>query len=180
MIYLILIPAMSLLNRVRGGLFNVNTWIIGIFFGILSGVITASYVATFIGLGLYMLGESMGWGKWIGSIGERVPKYDEYEGIYNGIHWLANRIVDEHDDYLNYSRIALAIRGWYWFAPLLTMYAFYGVIGWVEATVLSVLIAGAFPLSVEIGRIIKKGMYWEASEYVYGAFHGILFIWLLA
>jgi len=168
----------AILNRLRGtrGLFaTIN----GIILGLIYYYFTNDYkTSILIAIG-YVLGESFGWGKWIGIIGSRKPQYHIKEGLENGIHFIANLIILEKKDFLNYARLALAIRGFYWWLP---------VIGFMdiplEYKIISLFVLSiGFPLSVEIGRLTENKIgfkhftgYWEQAEVYYGLIQDIVLI----
>ena len=142
----------------------------------------------------YLLGEAMGWGKWIATLIEREPRYDEDEGltilfdgkvrIWDGIHHLASLFISEFDDYLNYSRLALAIRGVYWWGPVYLILYYFGVADLTTAIVSTLILGVCFPLSVEVARYLdlkniglfmRKGLTWSESDWAYAElFYGAL------
>ena len=176
---------MFLLNRLRGiyGWFSkVNALTLALIFAIVTHNIQMSVL---IGLG-YLLGESFGWGKWIGSIGTRTPNPNDKEGRKIGIHYIANLVFNEKKDYLNYARLALALRGsLWWFLTLLPLVIF-GYINFLTFAACVVFLGVAFPLSVEIARLTQnkisfKGFkgYWEQAEVYYGLAQDIVLIYLI-
>lgn len=81
----------TILNRYRGtyGWFaKVNGVVLGLLTYLVNGDIYVS-IAVIIG---YVLGESFGWGEWIGTLtGDRNFKQLNEEGKNNGIQWLASK-----------------------------------------------------------------------------------------
>lgn len=141
-----------------------------VLFGWLAGVCAAV---------LYIAGESFAWGKWVGAILRRSSNPAVGDGrSFPYIHYIANSIIKEESDYLNYSRLALVIRGFIWWSPLLILAGVYGLSWWIVA-VNSLLLAIAFPISVELGRVLKfkftvwkiecEGA-WSRQEIIYGFF----------
>lgn len=176
---------MFLLNRLRGifGWFSkVNALMLIFVFTIVTHNIQMSVL---IGLG-YLLGESFGWGKWIGSIGTRTPNPNEQEGTKIGIHYLANLVFNEKKDYLNYARLALFLRGaLWWFLTLLPLVIF-GYIGYATFAICVVFLGVVFPLSVEIARLTQNKIsfkyfkgFWEQAEVYYGLAQDVILIYLI-
>lgn len=143
------------------------------------------YVAIAVGLG-YIIGESFGWGDWVGTVSERgiknIPKPYE-EGKNNGIQWLATKFIDPSKDWTDHCRIALFIRGFYWWVCLLPLVFF---IEWHFMLLAILLLALAFPLACELGyRTSKLWNFkhmtggWEHQEVWYGLFQDIVILILL-
>jgi len=174
----------TILNRLRG------TWswcskVIGMLIAIAVHLVSDNYyVSIASGLG-YLLGESMGWGAWVGTLScyakGREPnstKYDD-EGKSNGIYWLASKLYDPIKDWYNFCIIALAVRGVYWWIPVALPLAYlYGITPILIALVLGLL----FPLAAILGyryRNIKIGKWtggWEIQELIYGAMQDIALV----
>ena len=72
----------------------------------------------------YLAGESMGRGEWIGGIirNDTSTPVPRRNGQKNGIQWIATRVTTL--DSQNYFRVALAIRGFYWWFLTLIPLAF--------------------------------------------------------
>ena len=211
LLLVVLIPLMSFLNRARGsaaGLFdNIATYVAGLvpaalllYFSPMFAVwpLKWNLLLCLIPFAGYVGGESWGWGKWIGGIigAGKHTEYDKDQGDENGIHWITSKIVDQRDDYLKYCRIALGLRGiWWWLPVLLPMFimgAFGGwVIGAIKMIVATILFGVGFPVSFDVARraflkIKKKeelgftdgvgdgNFVWEWGEWIYGAIHGLL------
>ena len=185
------------INRIRGADYKVFglgvTGIVKVLAGVILSIpfitFTNLYTLLFVPLmiGLYILGASVGWGKWVPIVldGEwKFPK--EMKGIhYKVVHWLANFIVKEDDDIVNYSRIALCITGFTWWLPVTVPFIIFG--NWFMAIVCLVWLSISFPLSEDISRIVlrhKKDEYdiywttkaWAFGEIVYGFLQGL---WLM-
>ena len=136
---------------------------------------------------LFLLGESYAWGKWVGFLvdyeDEHTPEYDSKVGKgFPYIHYIANYIVSERIDYKRYCKVALAIRGFFWWLPLYLLFAYIGLISYFEATIIGVLLGIGFPIACYVGRnwrfeykskwlLLKRG--WENQEIIYGLFQGI-------
>lgn len=179
-----------ILNRLRGtdGLWSK---IIGLFL-IVATLIAFhnTYVALAVGLG-YIIGESFGWGLWVGTLSVQREKgyelHDEGEGRNNGIEWIASHIVKPtQDSWLNYCRVALSIRGFYWWLPTLAPLYFVGFS--VEILTLMILaLSFGFPLACELGYYFrgkvsfeKYGLSyiggWELQEGFYGLMQDLVLI----
>jgi len=147
----------------------------------------------FIPLGGYLMGESWGWGEWIGGIIDHGanPQLTNKQGFENGIHWIANQVFDEEKRYLNYCRFALFLRGIWWWLPALLSLLVFGAMGvwyWaiIKFIIAMVVIGMGFPLSVEISRWwnLRKDKYdgnvvWAEAEALYGGLHGLVIALML-
>lgn len=182
---------MTILNRLRG----TYSWFVFISGFALYGIVYSfsnMHLALMVMTG-YVLGESMGWGKWIGGIinGNTIATPNnlaEKEGTKNGIHFLANLIAPQINNYQHYCMAALAIRGFYWAFLTILPLAFFGYIDYCTLYVTSLLLAIAFPLSIIIGKhttftfnfyYFKVNNVWERSEVLYGLAQDIAIISLL-
>ena len=154
-----------ILNRLRG---TQELWskIIGLLLALIVQIaFNNPYVSVAVGLG-YIISESFGWGLWLGSIAEREDGYSLYikgerEGANNGIHWLASHIIEPtKETWLNYCRVAMVIRGFYWYVPTLAPLYFVGVSPYLLFGLI-VFLSFVFMLSYELGYYISK--YFNAS-----------------
>jgi hypothetical protein len=209
---LLIIPVLSFLNRERGADRFPKSDLLS---KLVVGMILSELMFTFSPLitltsgwkllwliapvGGYILGESMGWGKWIGGVIGHGSKSEYYkkQGYSDGIHWITSQVIDQRDDYLNYCRFALFLRGiWWWFPALLPLLIFGCFGGWVVGPikfVIGMLLLGVgFPASVEIARlafikiknknIVELGdgnIVWSWAEWIYGAWHGLIIMSLI-
>ena len=121
-----------ILNRLRGtgeifsiSLFKVTgTIIYALYLGVLFGLVTQSYGVGIITLIGFLAGESFGWGKWVGSLcypnryteqSKLDIQYLDKEGYsFPYIHYIANSIIKERDNFIWYCRVALFLRGFIW------------------------------------------------------------------
>ena len=174
-----------LLNRWRGT---------GVIFWKIKGVqIYALYLGLFIGFSstyyygslaslLFLIGESFAWGKWVGSLCH--PENITYE-VKNSkcgksfpyIHYMANYIQNQDENYKLYCQIALAIRGFIWWSPIMILIGYIGLLDWYTVLLNTIVISIGFPIACIIGKNIditynskylnlSKG--WENQEVVYG------------
>ena len=175
-----------ILNRLRGtdGLWSK---IIGLLLALVVQIaFNNPYVSVAVGLG-YIIGESFGWGEWVGTLSsnrEQIQKNEE--GKNNGIQWLASKVIDPSKDWINYCRVALTIRGFYWWLPTLAPLYFVGFS--VEILTLMILtLSIGFPLACELGyrtsKMFEFNKYgfsvvggWEHQEVWYGLMQDIVFV----
>ena len=181
----------TVLNRLRG---TNGVW--SKFNGLLLSYILLSvfhnhYVSLAVAIG-YVLGESFGWGDWVGCLTGNRNNYKDTtdEGKSNGIMWLSQKIVhDWKTNFIEYSRVALTIRGFYWWLPTLTPLYFVGFNPLVLLGCILFLSVG-FPIACEIGYLLrdkisfeKYGLEfiggWELQEGVYGLMQDLVIITLI-
>ena len=178
----------TILNRYRGtyGWFaKVNGVVLGLLTYLVWGDVYVS-IAVIIG---YVLGESFGWGEWVGNLtgGKKdTVKTLEDEGANNGIQWLSKKVVPNYQyEFIKYCRVALIIRGFYWWLP--TLSPLYFVADWFAVTLAIFILSVGFPIACELGRLtaplfsfeyktfsIKGG--WEHQEVWYGLMQDIVFV----
>ena len=180
---------MLILNRLRGtdGLWSK---IIGLLLAyILLSVYNNHYVALSVGI-LYVIGESFGWGDWVGCLTTNRNNYKDTtdEGKSNRIMWLSQKIVpDWRTNFVYYSRVALTIRGFYWW--FLALAPLYFVADSLLITVSILFLSIGFPIACEIGYLLRNKDYsfwklsykggWEMQEGVYGLMQDVVLIGLL-
>jgi hypothetical protein len=179
-----------ILNRLRG---TEGLWskIIGLLLALVVQIaFNNPYVSIAVGLG-YIIGESFGWGLWVGTLTVQREKgyalHDEGEGRNNGIEWLASHIIKPtQESWLNYCRVSLTIRGFYWCLPTLSPLYFVGFDSLVLLGCIAFLSVG-FPIACEIGYLLrdkisfeKYGLSfsggWELQEGVYGLMQDLVLI----
>lgn len=158
------------------------------FNGVVLGLLTYyffhnPYVAIAVAFG-YVLGESFGWGEWIGTLTSGEKYYIFYnhttEGQNNGIKWMASIFFDTYEDWTNYCRLALTIRGFYWWLPTLAPLYFVGIS--MNTLLLAILLLSiGFPIACEIGyhtttkfNFKHMGSGWEHQEVWYGLMQDII------
>lgn len=183
---------MTILNRLRG---TEGLWskIIGLLLALVVQIaFNNPYVSVAVGLG-YIIGESFGWGEWIGNLTtHRKNKTDtlEDEGENNGIKYIATKLVPNWNvAFIKYCRVALGIRGIYWWLPTLAPLYFVGFSIVSIAVAVAVLSIG-FPIACEVGykfndkiKFNKYGLSieggWEIQEAVYGVIQDVVLIGLI-
>ena len=173
----------AILNRLRGTgtiidfgyiknvhvTFNGNH-LYGLYLAIVLGLLSMNLYAGLAVLIAYIVGESKGWGKWVGSLSRVEPwtekhlvdDYADAEGkTFPFIHQIANSVCKEQIDgtfeqkckqYKKYATLALALRGFYWWLPMYLVLAAFGVISWYVAVIAGVGLGLMFPIAAELGR----------------------------
>ena len=182
-----------ILNRLRGT-DGVYSKVIGLLLALIVQIaFNNPYVSVAVGLG-YIIGESFGWGLWVGTVSEQREKawhlHDEGEGRNNGIEWLATKIIQPtQETWVEYCRVALTIRGFYWAMPTLAPLYFVGFNPYLLITCIAFLSIG-FPLAYELGyylrdkiSINKFGLSfsggWELGEGIVGIEQDLVLITLI-
>lgn len=183
------------LNRLRG------TWawmakVNGIILGLIFGLFTMDWILGVSIAVAYLAGESMGWGKWIGAIMNQnygpatEEEISDKEGTSNGIHFIANLLIPETKSYYWYSVLALAIRGFYWFAITLLPLVVLGYTSIVLYLVSTIILGIAFPVSVILGawtaqqfnfryKFFDMWGTWEHAEVWYGLVLDIIILTII-
>ena len=179
---------MLILNRLRGTIgayAKVNGLLIAL---IVQISFNNPYVSIAVGLG-YIIGESFGWGEWVGTLScNRTAVEANEEGRNNGIQWLASKVFKPETDWINYCRVALTIRGLYWWLPTLSPLYFVGFNPLVLLGCIAFLSVG-FPIACEIGYRtapffsfdkygFKMVSEWEHQEVWYGLMQDLVLITL--
>jgi len=183
---------MTILNRLRGtqGLWSKINGLLLAF--IVLAIWGNVWVAIAVGLG-YIIGESFGWGEWVGTVScyqdEAFVVPTSEEGQNNGIMWMASKLVNPTNDWLNYCRVALSIRGFYWWLPTLAPLYFVGF-NPIALGIAIVMLSIGFPLACEIGYLLKDKVHfekygfsvvggWEIQEIAYGLIQDLVIIGLI-
>ena len=192
----------ALLNRWRGtgDIFNIykfaitGTMIYAIYLALLFGLVTQNVTVGVITLIGFLAGESFGWGKWVGTLVTDEPKdleveYLDKEGYgFPYIHYIANIIQPERENFRRYCTVALGIRGAIWGALIYIGLVALGYIAWYEYFAAILVYGIGFPLACWVGKeyiINKEYKYlsmrgaWESQEIYYGAIHMIVNIYLV-
>ena len=184
-----------LLNRWRGtgkifsiSIFNITgIMIYSLYLGLLFGSITEWYIGLLTSIG-FLIGESFGWGKWVGSLcypenTNLQKEYEDKEGYkFPFIHYLANFIIKEKVSYFKYCNLALYFRGMIWGLFLYLALVLFDYISYLEYIIISIVYGIGFPLSCYLS--IKKSFNykskfisivgkWESQEIYYGFIHFI-------
>lgn len=176
----------------------------GLYLALVVGLLAMNVWAGLAVLVAYLVGESKGWGEWVGALTRWETKneewlqkqYDDEEGWgLPFIHNIANFICKEQIEgtleekliqYNKYAITALIIRGIVWWGLVYGVMAAFGVIGGMTALVATVALGIGFPVACELGKrwdynkkfgILHLSRGWENQEVIYGLMQGIVF-WL--
>lgn len=120
--------------------------------------IFSSFIFAFIGAGLYILGESFAWGKWVGFLinNKSAHDFNNDDGrSFPYIHYLAQTIVKQEKDYKLYCQVALSIRCFILWTPLLLLLGFIDLLSWYLVAISSIILAVGFPVACELSK------YWD-------------------
>lgn len=149
------------LNRLRGT-YSIFAKVNAVLLGLVFGCVTHSYYIGFaVAIG-YLAGESMGWGDWVGQqCGS--PLQCGNEGEKNGIKWLASKFATCGTE--QYNKVALVIRGAYWWIPTLTPLFFV----LPAQVVLLAIITLSFGFQISLDWASDTGSNkWANAESIYG------------
>ncbi len=220
---IISIVLFSILNRLRGtglikefGVLTVFKWkipiklvwnhVYAVYIGLLVFLL-ADYniVAGLFAFVAYIVGESKGWGEWVGALTSSDKEhtyywlrkqYDDNEGKkFPYVHYIANLFVKEQTvdnmdldkrvaQYLTYARVALSIRGMVWWLPIYSVMGYFEILDWGFVIAATILNGVLFPIACNIGKYLntsgKLGVInfspgWENQELLYGFYTGIIF-----
>lgn len=177
----------ALLNRFRGtgvikyfGTLNIGSnkvsisfngnHMYGLWIAIVIGTITTNI---WLGLSVfiaYLIGESKGWGEWVGSLTRYEPwdkelidfvyRSDEGKG-FPFIYAITNFFIKEKindtfenqcKQYKKHATLALILRGMYWWLPVYLVMTVFGLISWYVSIVAVVVLGLAFPIAAELGK----------------------------
>lgn len=168
-----------ILNRLRGRyacFAKVNSLVVALlifaFFG-------NFYLAIICGLG-YLVGESKGWGVWVGALVTHGSYTSEHEVKF--IERVAAKLFNPRAQWLAYCRLCLFLRGLIWWLPVFVPLLFAGI---YAAPLLAVALAAGFPLACELGYRTKFSFAfksfevktaWARQELFYGAMRDAAFI----
>ena len=174
--------------------------IYGIYLALIIGLLSMNIWAGLAVLVAYLVGESKGWGEWVGALTRWETKdekwlqrqYDDEEGRgLPFIHNIANFICKEKTDgtleeklkqYNKYAITALTIRGMLWWGLVYGTACIFGVISVLEAVVITVILGIGFPVACWLGKkmdftkkfgVVHLSRGWENQELVYGLMQGI-------
>ena len=84
--------------------------------------------------------------RWVGYLthyeGEGKPNYNNDDGrSFPYIHYIAQSIVKQEKDYKTYCEVALTIRGFIWWTPLLILLGSINLLSWYQVAISSTLLA---------------------------------------
>ena len=188
----------AILNRLRGTgiIFRISTYgitganLYALYLGLLFGCLTQWCIGILIFIS-FRIGETFGWGKWEGYLcyPKQEPQYEDNEGkSFPYIHYLANFIIKEKQDYRTYCEIALGIRGLIWGLVLYIPLVCFGYISKYDYILVSTIYGIMFPIVCYLGTIFTlnyKNKYislvgnGETEEFYYGVVHMLCNIYLV-
>lgn len=182
---------------------NVNlVWnhVYGMYLGLIVGLLTMNVYAGLAVLAAYLVGESKGWGEWVGSLTRHEPwddrmlqgNYLDEEGkTFPFIYQISNFFIKEKIDgtfkeqceqYRKHATLALTLRGMYWWGLVYGVIAWFGLINLYEYAAIVAILGIGFPIACEIGKMITSNgkiwkiewsQGWENQELVYGLIQGM-------
>lgn len=153
----------------------------------------------------YLVGESKGWGEWVGALTSLedkdeewlIAQYNDKEGKgFPFIHIIANSINKEQIEgtledrlrqYNKYAITAIIIRGMFWWGLVYFTLAMFSIISYLSASIATVVLGIGFYLACEIGKrwnynrkfgILSFSRGWENQEVIYGLMQGLTF-WIM-
>lgn len=174
--------------------------IYGLYLALIIGLLAMNVLAGLAVLVAYLVGESKGWGEWVGALTKWETKdeewlqkqYDDEEGWgLPFIHNIANFVFKEKIEgtleerliqYNKYAITSLAVRGMLWWGLIYGTASIFGIVSVVEAMVLTVVLGIGFPVACWLGKkmdfsrkygILHLSRGWENQELVYGVMQGI-------
>ena len=174
--------------------------IYGLYLALVFGLLAMNVWAGLAVLAAYLVGESKGWGEWVGALTRWEGKDEEWlnkqykdnEGVgFPYVHQIANCVIKEQVEgtleeklkqYNKYARLALTLRGVYWWSLVYGVIAWFGLINLYEYAAIVAILGMGFPIACEIGKmitsngkiwIINYSRGWENQELVYGFIQGI-------
>ncbi|MGL5751096.1 MAG: hypothetical protein ACRCXT_11250 [Paraclostridium sp.] len=188
------------LNRWRGtgaifsiSIFNITGTMIYAFYMFVLVSILSNPIYGFISALLFLGGESLSFGKWVGYLTypENYNK-EQFEANKKGsnfpfIHQTANYFINQSNPF-KYSVLALSIRGLYWWMPLYLLFTYIGLINYYEAIIIGILLGIGFPIACILSRKFSfrfKYKYlvctdnWHRQELIYGFIHFVCNIYII-
>ena len=172
----------------------------GLYLALVFGLLSMNVSAGLAVLVAYLVGESKGWGEWVGALTRWETKDEEWlqrqykdnEGVgFPYIHQIANAIAKEQIDgtleeklkqYNKYATLALILRGMYWWGLVYGTASMFGIVSGLEAVVITVVLGIGFPVACWLGKkmdfskkfgVVHLSRGWENQELVYGLMQGI-------
>lgn len=142
----------------------------GLYLALVFGLLAMNVWAGLAVLVAYLVGESKGWGEWVGALTRWESKdeqwlqeqYDDEEGWgLPFIHNIANFIYKERIDgtieeklsqYNKYAITALTIRGMLWWGLVYGTASIFGIVGVLEAVAITVVLGIGFPIACWLGK----------------------------
>ena len=172
----------------------------GLYLALVFGLLAMNVWAGLAVLVAYLIGESKGWGEWVGALTRWETKDEEWlqiqykdnEGVgFPYIHQIANAIVKDRIEgtleeklkqYHKYATLALTLRGIFWWGLVYGTVSIFGIVSVLEAVAITVALGIGFPVACWLGKkmdfsrkygILHLSRGWENQELVYGVMQGI-------
>ena len=180
----------------------VGNHLYGLYLALVFGLLATNVWTGLAVLVAYLIGESKGWGEWVGALTRWETKdekwlqqqYTDNEGVgFPYIHQIANAITKEQIEgtfekrlkqYHKYATLALTLRGMFWWGLVYLTVAIFGYISYLEAVLITVFLGVCFPIACYLGKKLKYNAVWfkivhfspgwENQEVVYGLFQGLV------
>lgn len=173
----------------------------GLYLALVFGLLAMNVWAGLAVLVAYLIGESKGWGEWVGALTRWETKdekwlqrqYKDNEGVgFPYIHQIANIIVKEQIEgtleeklkqYHKYATLALTLRGMFWWGLVYGTASIFGIVSVLEAVAITVALGIGFPVACWLGKkmdfsrkygILHLSRGWENQEVIYGLMQGIV------
>lgn len=182
---IILLPLPILLNRYRGtgDMFTIRitgTMLYTLYLGLLVGFLSTYYYGLAVSI-LFVAGESYSFGKWVGYLvsEDGAIELDNKKGSgFPFIHQTANFFIPQTKNYKRYCQLALTIRSFYWWSPIIFI-LFYADLLSLYIAIFNVLILSiGFPIACEVSIYLKLKCVnskwliinekWHEQELIYG------------
>lgn len=180
--------------------------IYALYIGLIVGMLSMNVYSGLLAFGIYIASEAKGWGEWVGNLTRYEPfteevlqnNYKDNEGKkFPFIHQISNFFIKEQviggfetriKQYFRYATLALVLRGIYWWLPVYLLIAYFGVISYIEAIVIGILLGLSFTIACKLGKIwnfnkkigiLSFSRGWENQEIVYGLFQGLAICYVI-
>lgn len=174
----------------------------GLYLALVFGLLAMNVWAGLAVLVAYLVGESKGWGEWVGALTRWEDKdekwlqrqYDDEEGKgFPFIHNIANFVFKEKIEgtleerliqYNKYAITALTVRGMLWWGLVYGVMTLFGVVSVWSAVVATILLGIGFPVACWLGKnwkytnkigVLEFRRGWENQEIIYGLIQGLVF-----
>ena len=180
--------------------------IYGLYLALVFGLLAMNVWAGLAVLVAYLVGESKGWGEWVGTLSspekmtyaKLLNVYTDEEGkTFPFIFQISNFFIKEEKlegtveekitQYLRHATLALILRGIYWWGMTFLPLVVFGVISVIHFLVAIIFLGICFPIACYLGqrwlytgthlKVINFSRGWENQEIIYGLFQGLV-IWI--
>lgn len=184
---LLLVPLQIILNRWRGtgDMFTITitgTMIYTLYLGLLVGTLSTYYYGILVAI-LFLAGESYSFGKWVGylvSNNGAIELENKKGSSFPFIHQTANFFIPQVKNYKRYCQLALTIRSFYWWGPIIFVLVYIDLLSLYIAIIDVFILSIGFPLACELSKHIKVKYIesrfliinenWHIQELIYGLF----------